>query len=258
MSIALASAWHPRGELSRFKNLITELEQVYVGMVISLPPEADTEVVRALQGVGHLQVVITPFWSGGRHLALEKALETSATHLHYVDFDRLVRWVETRPEEWRQTVAAIQEVDCLVVGRTEAAYRSHPQALYQTEAISNLVTSYLVGKPLDVSAGCKGFSRRAAEVLMANCTPGKAFGTDAEWLVLLKRAGFEIDTLAVDGLDWESADRFLERAADPQDQLQAAEVYDADPQNWFKRVRVAMEIIQSGLEAEERYLESTR
>ena len=93
---------------------------------------------------------------------------------------------------------------------------------------------------------------------MANCTPGKAFGTDAEWLVLLKRAGFEIDTLAVDGLDWESADRFLERAADPQDQLQAAEVYDADPQNWFKRVRVAMEIIQSGLEAEERYLESTR
>jgi hypothetical protein len=127
--------------------------------------------------------------------------------------------------------------------------------LIQTEAISNRIVSYLVGKAMDVSAGSKGFSRKAAEFLIANSQPGHALGTDGEWPVLLARAGFTIEYVAVDGLDWESADRYRERAADAHSQRSAAEAYDADPANWEHRVQVALEIVRAAQEANEKTLE---
>lgn len=123
-----------------------------------------------------------------------------------------------------------------------------------TEAISNRVVSEILGQPMDVSAGSKGFSRRAVEFLVGNTQPGRALGTDAEWPILLKRSGFRVDYLVVDGLDWESADRYREQAADPEDQRLAAEQVDADPASWEWRVRVAGEIVEVALEAAQRRL----
>jgi hypothetical protein len=187
-------------------------------------------------------------------MALKLALETEADHIHYADMDRLLRWVETRPDEWRQTLRAIWEADCLIVGRSEQAYETHPKALIQTEQISNRVVSALVGQPMDVSAGSKGFSRRAVKFLMANTEPGRAMGTDGEWTVLLHRAGFRVEYLAVDGLDWESADRYQEQAADGARQRQMAVEYDVDASNWAARVQVALEITQAALDADQRTL----
>ncbi len=189
-------------------------------------------------------------WSHGRHAALQKALETSAGWIQYADFDRLLRWVETRPEEWRQITMAAGDADCLIIGRTPVAYATHPQALVQTERISNRVISSLLGEEMDVSAGSKVFSRPAAEFLLKNSHPGKALGMDGAWPVLLKRAGFSLRYRSVDGLDWESADRYQDEAAGFEGQRRAAQAYDADPQNWAHRVEVAREIVESGLEAE--------
>lgn len=254
MTIILATAWHPRGELDRFLKLLPLLQQAYSGIAISLPPETDTELVYHLQEITQVEVVITPDWSRGRSLALKLALKFSGTHIQYVDFDRLLRWVETRQGEWEDILREIQEYDCLIIGRSAGSYQTHPQALVQTEAISNLVVSHLLGQPLDVSAGSKGFSRKACEYLVANCEPGNALGTDAEWPLILKRAGFQVKSVSVDGLDWESADRFRDKAADKQSQKKEAEIYDADPQNWSRRVAVAMEIVQVGLETVKRKL----
>lgn len=258
MTIVLASAWRPRGELLRFQKLLAMLQQAYLSLVISLPPDVDSDVLDALHALPGIDIVITPDWSWGRHLALQESLRHDATHVHYADFDRLLRWVETRSDEWQQALTAIQGVDCLVIGRTEAAYSTHPRALVETEAISNLVTSYLLGQAMDVSAGSKGFSRRAVEFLMEHCQPGKALGTDADWLVTLYKGGFSIDYLTVDGLDWESADRFQAQAADDHNQRQLAEAYDRDPGHWAQRAAVALEIVQSGLAAKSRELESPK
>ncbi len=247
MTIALATAWRPRGELTRFINLLPHLQNAYSGIAVSLPPEADEKVVKHLQELPPVKVVITPDWSSGRYLALQHALEIDCTHIQYADFDRLLRWIETRPQEWQQTLEIIQQHDCLIIGRSAASYQTHPQALIQTEAISNLVVSYLAGQAMDVSAGSKGFSREAAEFILAHCEPGHALGTDAEWPLVLMSAGFRVNYVTVDGLDWESADRFQKTAADQHSQKKAAEDYDADPENWAKRVGVAMEIVQLGI-----------
>jgi hypothetical protein len=227
---------------------------VYANVVVSLPPWAKGEDVSAIEALGGVRVHLNDEWSHGRYMALKLALETDAGHIHYADMDRLLRWVETRPDEWRQAVNIIQEADCLIMGRSEQAYQTHPQALVQTEQISNRVVSALVGQPMDVSAGSKGFSRRAVELLMANTEPGRAMGTDGEWTVLLHRAGFRVDYLAVDGLDWESADRYQEQAADGARQRQMAAEYDADARNWAARVQVALEITQAALDAWQRVL----
>jgi hypothetical protein len=110
---------------------------------------------------------------------------------------------------------------------------------------------------MDVSAGSKGFSRRAAAFVMANTVPGRALGADGEWTVLLHRADFQLNYLEVDGLDWESADRYQARAADGHRQRQLADEYDANAENWAARVQVALEITQAALDAMQRTLVET-
>jgi hypothetical protein len=254
MTLALASTWYPRGELRRLERVLPQLEQVYLAMAVMVPPDVNPEISQALDEItektrGRLLHSITSEWSWGRYLAVKATLDFPVTHIHYVDLDRLLRWIETHPEEWKRTALVVQEHDCLVIGRTPGAYQSHPQALVQTEKISNMVVSYLLGRQMDISAGSKGFSRSAVETLMAHCQPGHALGTDAEWPLKLQQAGFKIEYIEVEGLDWEIPDQGRPEAADALRQRQMALQYDADPKNWQRRVEVALEIVQSGLEA---------
>jgi hypothetical protein len=168
--------------------------------------------------------------------------------------DRLLRWVETRPQEWQEAVRSVEKMDYIVFGRTPKAYASHPRAMVETEVISNRLTSHLVGRTMDVSAGSKGFSRRAVDFILKNSAPIRAIGTDAEWTVLMQRGGFRMDYLEVDGLDWETADRYRDRAADATEQEIAARQYDADPSHWQQRVAIALEIVEAGLDAASRPL----
>lgn len=252
MAVNLACAWHPRGEAARFQRFHALLATTYDRLAVSVPPHANADSITALRALPDVSVTITDDWSHGRYVALREAAD--ADHVHYVDGDRLLRWVETRPDEWRATVDAVRQADCLVIGRTPAAWETHPQALRRTETISNTVVSHLLGQPLDLSAGSKGFSRAVVAHLLANTQPGRALGTDAEWVVIAHRAGFTVRQLLVDGLDWESADRFQSQAASGEAQRAAATHYDAGADNWAMRVEVALEIVSMGLEAWERPL----
>ncbi|MEO0563181.1 MAG: hypothetical protein AAF125_13825, partial [Chloroflexota bacterium] len=60
--------------------------------------------------------------------------------------------------------------------------------------------------------------------------------TDAVWPILLDRAGFQIDTVESDGAIYEIVD------ADHRAKLESAE-------QWSKRVALAHQIIQYGIEA---------
>jgi hypothetical protein len=249
VTIFLACTWQIRGEMARFQRTLPHLRQVYGGIAISLPPDTYGDHVSELKETIGDSLVVTRDWSHGRHAAIQKALEYAWSHVHYADMDRFLHWVETEPAEWLRAVQAIQEVDCLVIGRTERAWDSHPEAMRQTEAIVNAVASYLLGQRLDTGAGSKGFSRRAAEFLMANSPPGRAIGTDTEWPVLLQRSGFQIAELSVDGLAWEHADHFADHVADTARQRQLAAAYDEDARNWEWRVQIALEIVEAGLDA---------
>ncbi|MBI5670261.1 MAG: histidine phosphatase family protein [Chloroflexi bacterium] len=249
MSVALATTYHPRGEIGRLRRLLPELHAVYSSISLSLPPTATAEDVAAIQALNGVHVLVNDEWQHGRYNALKAGLECGADAIHYADMDRLLRWVETRPDEWRTTVEQVGQVDCLVIGRTAAAWETHPRALYEAERIINRTFSKLLGQDMDFGAGSKGFSRRAAEFLIASTTPGRALGADTEWPVLLYRAGLRVTSVLVDGLDWESADRYQEQAADADTQRRLAAAYDNVAQNWAMRVRVTQQIVDAGIDA---------
>ena len=256
MSICLTTTWYPRGELARFTRLLPMLEEKYVSIVVALVQDNDAEVLKEFtsgkfSADKKLIYFVSDYQQSGRHMALKKTVEVDADFVHYADMDRLLRWAETRPDEWRKVVARIEDSDYLVMGRSAAAYATHPQALVRTEAISNHLISWLVGQTLDVSAGSKGFSRRAAQLIVDHADPNRGLGADGAWTVLLHRAGYRIDYLEVDGLDWETADRYQSRSADVEQQQKLAEAYDKDPAHWAMRVEVAMEIVEAGLDAAE-------
>ena len=48
MTISLASAFHPRGEIPRLEKLLPQLRDVYASICVSVPPNASADDVRAL------------------------------------------------------------------------------------------------------------------------------------------------------------------------------------------------------------------
>lgn len=245
--------------MGRFWKISPQIEAAYAAIAISLPPGTDPAEFSELKAISTVSLIVAADWSWGRQVALREAFRASTDYIHYADFDRLVRWVETYPEEWRHGLDRIQDADYTIFERSEKAWDSHPQALRQTEKISTGVIAHLVGRFEDFSSGSKGISRRAARFLLANSrdeqgSSGRALGTDAEWTVLLHRGGFCLQSVPVDGLGWESADRYQAQAASLEAQRRAGEIYDADPQNWAQRVRVAQEIVECAVEAFQRPL----
>jgi hypothetical protein len=254
--ITLACAWNPRGELPRLIRLMPQIRALYTGLAVSVPQDdLRPELARELESLG---VQAMPFvgWSG-RHTVIHLALDMPGAHLHYVDLDRLLRWLETRPHELAACVDRIRESDCLIIGRTQAAYETHPRSMIETEQTANLVFSHWFGQPADTCAGSKGFSRAAAEFVLAHSPSDNSLRMDAEWPILLRRADFSLDYVEVDGLDWETADRYLPYAADAEAQKSLAARVDQDVDHWLLRVRVAREIVQFGLAAMTAALEAS-
>jgi hypothetical protein len=254
MTVGLAATYDPRGEIPRLERLFPQIQGVYSGIVISLPPWSKDEDVKRLEALPSVQVIINQEWATGRYMALKGALDGEGDSIQYVDLDRLIRWVETRPEEWLQTVDQVEETDCLVIGRTAAAWATHPQVMIQVEQVINSTFSYLLGQELDFGAGSKGLSRRAAEFVMANTRPENALGTDVEWPILLHRAGFRVQGVLVDGLDWEIPDQYQDKAADLERQMALAKEYDEKVANWRRRVGDTVNVFAAGLDALQREL----
>lgn len=256
MSVALAVTYHPRGEIGRLERLYPMLQAACSALVFSVAPVAVPEEVARLRALPGAQVFVNDDWSHGRYAALTAALAGGADYILYADADRLIRWVETRPAEWRAALAHVQQCECLVFGRTEAAWATHPRSMIDAEHIINCVFSDALGQTLDFGAGAKGFSRAAAAFIVANSQPGQAIGTDAEWPILAQRGGYRVEGMLVNGLDWEIADQYQDTAADAERQQRLAAAYDTDPAHWAYRVRTTIEVIEAGLDALRRPLDA--
>ena len=109
MKVTLATTWHPRGEINRLILHLSLLRAIYAQIVIITPPLrnlTDREIAELdeLNRLPDLLIGQPENWSGGRYTSLKAALETNSSHIQYADMDRLLRWMETRPDEWRQAV----------------------------------------------------------------------------------------------------------------------------------------------------------
>jgi hypothetical protein len=201
----------------------------------------------AVVGVDEAPAAGIDYIGNVRRKTLRAGLEAGTTHLQMCDFDRALHWAAHYPRELEGVAASIPGYDLLVLGRTERAWATHPPYQAETEPLFNRVFALVTGLPWDVGAGSRGFSRRAAETLLA-LSREQTVGIDAEWpLLLLGRGGFRVGFRACEGLEFETADRFGP-------EIEAAGGYEAweaqtssDPARWAYRLKVALLISEAAV-----------
>jgi hypothetical protein len=247
--IALASTWHPRGETQRLAKAWKRISETYRAVSIVVPTDAPCEQLADEIGAARQLLCPAPSWSRGRYEALRLAVASEASAIQYVDMDHLLRWIETRPDEWYKVTGIAAHTPFLVIGRTRQAYSTYPLAISETERPINSLFSRIFGQETDLCAAARGMSRDVACMLLRESTTVEAFGVDTEWPAIAFRHGVGLTYVEADGLDWESADRYQSTAADAVRQSQLAALYDHDPENWTFRVRAAEAMIKSGLAA---------
>ena len=247
--IALASTWHPRGETQRLAKAWKRISETYRAVSIVVPPDAPCTQLADEIGAARQLLRPAPNWSRGRYEALRLAVASGASAIEYVDMDHLLRWIETKPDEWYEVARTAAHTPFLVIGRTPQAYSTYPLAIRETERPINSLFSRIFGKEMDLFAAARGMSRDVACMLQRESNTVEAFGVDTEWPAIAFRRGVGLTYVEADGLDWESADRYQSTAADAARQSQLAALYDRDPDNWTFRVRAAEGMARSGLAA---------
>ena len=251
MKISLASTWNPRGELPRIERLSPQLNALYACLVVVVPPDTDAALIARLAGITGVEAVVADDWTLARHHAVRHALREDVGAVHACDLDRLLHWLEVAPAELNDVLAQAGQDACLVLGRTEQAWATHPRCMIETEVIFNRVFSHLLGSDalIDFGAGSKLFSRAAAEFVLRHTPESWGWAIDAAWPLMLHRAGWPVAYRAVDGLAWETPDQFLPTVAGEDVRRELAAAWDADAARWDQRVWVAREITRVGLEA---------
>jgi len=180
-----------------------------------------------------------------RHRAVELAVAIGASHTLVGELDRMLHWAELFGDELASMPSAISACDVTVLGRTERAFATHPEALRVTEGIVNDVWSRVTGDPWDVMVGVRGMSLDVAKALVAGGPVVDGVETDVIWPLWAKREGFSVGYVATEGLEFETADRFgpeVEAAGGPEAWQRAL---DADPSRWARRLEFARRSVEA-------------
>lgn len=240
--IVLASTLHdPQGRMAPFlQKTVPFLTELYQYLVVIATPETAVATVTGLRNAG-----IRVDEDGDEHIGenrrrvLGRGLaDTEAAYAHYCDLDRLLYWVLHHSDELVRVVTkVIGEADYTAIGRTAAAFASHPPVQQELESMTNEVFSALCGRAMDVTAGSCGISRPAGEYLLRHSLEASN-ATDTEWPSLVGRvARFRLGYVAVEGLAFETATF--------QGEGVYAQAHSAD--NWARRARLAHDSIAAAI-----------
>ncbi len=103
----------------------------------------------------------------------------------------------------------------------------------------NHAFAHLTGYTWDVMRSGRGLSRRAAEAIAAECAED-GICVDVVWpLFLLRKGGFSIHSIAVEGTGFETADRYTPEVAAAGAYEPWLQQLDADPRRWADRLNLA-------------------
>ena len=245
MNVALAITYHdPQGRLcEQIRLILPILAEVFEGLAIRASHTANARALSMFIDAGAL-VKRAPAerlnealkLGTARREAVALALKLDTPFVMYCDGDRVLHWAEQYPQELEQVVARLPENDLTVLGRTERAFRSHPHAQRDTEAIVNHVFHIISGYDWDVMAAARGLSRPAGEAILGQCFD-EEISVDVTWpLCLHALGGFSLGYIATEGLEFETPARYKEEIIAAGGYEVWLERRDADPNRWLHRL----------------------
>lgn len=143
-----------------------------------------------------------------RREALALAMSEDVEAIQYTDLDRIIHWAFTRPSELSEVATLASQRQYTVIGRSYAAFASHPLAQRLPEMATNGAISTLLGKDVDVTSGCCAMSRDTSQQII-EMSEAQGVATDGEWPILAALIlGRDVEVVSVDGLDFETPDYY--------------------------------------------------
>lgn len=234
----------PAGRLARaLSEALPQLSVLFSAIIVQAAEDAHPAGVEILESHGALVEREAPLRRGigrARLDALSRALASEPDVIMASDLDRVIHWAATYPAELKKLIGSLPASDVTVIGRSSRAFGSHPAPQRETERIVNLAFQRVTGRHWDVVAAARGFSARAASVLVRHAPDIETVATDVAWLLcLLDRARLSFTYVEADGLEYETPDRLADEIA-LAGGLQGWRVaLEADPRQWLHRLNAA-------------------
>ncbi len=242
-SVVLVCPLHDPEEriLQELKNLGTNLTEIYGGLVgISVSRTTSKKTIEALkQASTHLliQNKKTGLSLGDNYRqAIRLGLGLNTSHIHLMDFDRALHWVRRYPQELNEVVKKITTFSgFLSFVRTRRAFESHPLIQRTTETTINAIASEVAGVDVDIMSGSFGMDRDLATLIVKE-SKRQDFGIYAEFLEITLKHKVRVNTIEVDGLEWETPDQYQDKI-EKEGYTAWLDEFESLPE-WKKRVKL--------------------
>jgi len=134
--------------------------------------------------------------------------------LFYCDFDRALHWIKSHPQELEALATTNQENDFVLIGRTRRAFETHPETQTITEGIGNTLALKILG--FHETRDVLGTTWILTPALVKKVTKRKSmnqYGFYADWPIQLWRNSTNPTYIEVEGLEWETPDRYQQEIA---------------------------------------------
>lgn len=189
MKICLVTIAHdPDGKLFSPTTLtFPAIQDLFYDCQVKVTPSTDRRLTEYLSCLNVPVINANTSNSEGRLIALKTAYSRSQSDLFfYIDFDRLIYWQTVYPGELRQVVKSLTD-ELTVIGRTKAAFESHPKLQQLTEKSANLIFSQWYGKDVDILTGCRVIPRKITKQIIQQSLSKNMAYMDAEWLMIANK-----------------------------------------------------------------------
>ena len=229
------------------------LQRLYRSTHVIATPQTDVRLIALLRAAGAAVSTGADSRIGvGRRQAILDAVQAGAGTVHYCDFDRLLHWLRVAPAELHAVLdqfTAPCTFDYLILGRTAAAFATHPRVQRETETVTNHAFSAWFGQPADVGAGSCGVTAHGA-ALIAQHSHEPTNATDAEWPAIVQcLAPGRVRYRATEGLSFETADYYPAEIAQAGGESQWREQVYERPEMWLQRLELSHNSVRAMLSA---------
>lgn len=214
-TIALLAPHHdPSGSLLKGLHAqISVLKSIFDVVGVAVSDQTDSRVLKDfdLFGIHHQLRKENGDVSERYRQALKIGLEDNIHHSLLIDFDRALHWAAIYPDELKTVADQLKNSDGFSsLLRSPRAFETHPLVQRETEIVVNQIASEIVGKRVDILSGAYGLDKEAAQLVINKATKSD-FGFYGQVLAVNFQAGQRINTIEVEGLEWETPDQYRDQ-----------------------------------------------
>lgn len=248
-SIILSSTYHdPHFRLKSLLVLaLPTINELFSQKIVYCTPSTNNDAYDFLTNEG-IQVIISESikqvenYKKSIKIAIDNVENPDNQKIFYIDFDRLIHWINSYPDEFRNIFKINSDIDYLHIGRTSRAFETHPSTQKETEKIINELGSKTLGskETMDIISVCYLFTKELGEKILKFKNFTKT-GFYCTWPIIFWKYASKNRYIEVNGLEWETPDRF---------QTEITKVgYDEwlkkfqSPEEWKKRVQFVQDAI---------------